>query len=103
MGSYYKLEGMIPVPCINIIDWAIWFETADRHVALDKFDDVKVSTVFLGIDHNYEIGKPPLLFETMVFASKHPEIDELTERYTTWEEAVVGHNRIVEEVKESLQ
>ena len=53
-----------------------------------------VSTVFLGIDHNFGEGKP-LLFETMVFGGK---LDEETERYSTWEEAVEGHNHMVEKV-----
>lgn len=49
-----------------------------------------VSTVWLGLNHNYGDG-PPLIFETMVF----PSVDDLTdldcERYTTEEQAVAGH------------
>jgi hypothetical protein len=46
-----------------------------------------VSTVFLGIDHNFGNG-PPLLFETMVFGG---EYDGYCKRYSTWEEAEGGH------------
>jgi hypothetical protein len=48
--------------------------------------EVRVSTVFLGIDHAWE--GPPLLFETMVFGGP---LDEEMERYSTWEEAERGH------------
>jgi hypothetical protein len=45
--------------------WATWFEAADRHVRDSFQGDVRVSTVFLGLDHS--VYGPPQLFETMVF------------------------------------
>ena len=96
----YKLDGHKVVLCENLMEWAQWFGTADRHVAktiLKGQDntDIKVSTVFLGLDHNYGEGKP-VLFETMVFGGAH---DGEMERYTTWEEAEEGHKRMVDKVK----
>ena len=64
LGKYILKDGE-PVPCEDIIEWATWFETADRVVAKSTKDDIEVSTVFLGTDHQFGDG-PPLLFETMV-------------------------------------
>lgn len=94
MSHYYTLEGHNAVPCDGTT-WAKRFETAERRVALDNINGVKVSTVFLGLDHNFGSG-PPLLFETMVFGGKY---DQEQWRYSTWDEAEQGHKRIVEEVK----
>jgi hypothetical protein len=68
----------------------------DRTVKKDKITshgvDVTVSTVFLGLDHNWGDG-PPILFETMIFGG---ERDEYQERYSTWGEAEEGHQRAIE-------
>jgi hypothetical protein len=75
----------------DLMTWAMFFEDSDaRRVAETTVGEARVSTVFLGIDH--EFGGAPLWFETMVFGGQH---DEYTDRYTTWEEAVAGHGRIV--------
>lgn len=72
--------------------WAEAFESQDRRVAVTHIGaGVKVSTVFLGIDHRFGDG-PPILFETMVFGGP---LDGTEQRYATWEEAVVGHQRVV--------
>ena len=87
MSEYYILEGKETKPT-NLIEWGKWYETADRRVNETKFDnDVRVSTVFLGMNHAFDLGTP-LLFETMIFGGKE---DGYCERYTTWEEAEKGH------------
>jgi hypothetical protein len=89
----YILDGKTPVPEPNLLKWAQWFANADadRLVAHTMQEDVSVSTVFLGLDHNH-FGPRPLLFETMVFyARKSGE----TDRYSTWEEAEKGHAEMV--------
>lgn len=54
----------------------------------------RISTVWLGIDHNFgEIGSP-IIFESMVF-NKENFIDIACRRYSTKEEAVVGHAELV--------
>ena len=53
-----------------------------------------VSTVWLGLDHNYLGDGPPLIFETMVFRGKGRDrraVDSILRRYTTKEEALGGH------------
>jgi hypothetical protein len=87
MSDKYTLMGKTPVPATDLIEWARWLETADRTVRQDQIGEVKVSTVFLGLDHNWSDG-PPILFETMVFGGEH---DGECERYSTWEEAEAGH------------
>lgn len=55
-----------------------------------------VSTVLLGMDHSF--GRPsirPIIFETMVFASKDDMTDLDMDRYSTKEEAAAGHDRMV--------
>jgi hypothetical protein len=66
----------------------------DRFVGRDTLiTGVYVSTVWLGIDHNFGHGKP-LIFESMVFpAWRRGEYDQL--RYHTEEEALEGHNMLV--------
>jgi hypothetical protein len=59
-----------------------------RTVARTRLTVGLVSTVFLGIDHSFTRGGPPILFETMVFG--HAGIED-TYRYATWDEALEGH------------
>lgn len=82
----------------DLIKWSMWFESAydKRHVGDDEIDDVRISTVFLGIDHNYSDDGPPILFETIIFGGEH---DEFQKRYATRELALDGHQRTVEMVK----
>ena len=86
----YILEGKSPKPVDDILEWAEWFETANRRVARTKmWLGVEVSTVFLGLDHSFDRGAP-ILFETMIFGGKQ---DEYQDRYHTWEEAEIGHRQ----------
>lgn len=97
MTDKYKLDGHTPVPVENILEWSQWFETADRHVAEDEIGNARVSTVFLGLDHQWG-GGPPLLFETMVFDGP---LDGEQVRYGTWEQAEAGHRKMVNRVREA--
>ena len=91
----YILEGHTPVPCGDIREWGQWMESNSRRVRQDYFDAIRISTVFLGLDHSFGMDGPPVLFETMVFVGPlHEEMD----RYSTWDEAEAGHNRMMERV-----
>jgi len=94
MTDKYILDGQEAVIEPDLHKWGIWFQTADRHVASDKIDKIRVSTVFLGLDHSFDEG-PPQLFETMVFGG--PLADEM-DRYATWAEAKSGHAKMFERV-----
>jgi hypothetical protein len=50
-----------------------------------------VSTVYLGMNHQWGDG-PPLIFETMVFGGDE---GEPCWRYSTEEQARAGHDRVV--------
>ena len=93
MERYYILVGHQPVVCRDLVTWARWMKTADRHVRLTEQDEVSVSTVFLGLDHSW--NSTPELFETMVFINGNG--DDM-ERYATWDEANAGHDRWVAKV-----
>lgn len=97
MTDKYILKEHEAVQEPSLLKWGSWFETADRIVAKDKIGDVLVSTVFLGLDHSFGSG-PPLIFETMVFGGEH---NEDMDRYSTWDEAVRGHNNILNKVRKN--
>lgn len=91
--SNYILNGKEPVLEPDLMKFGKWFETADRVVKQTQLpDNVKVSTVFLGIDHGFGSDKP-VLFETMVFGGEH---DQYQDRYSTWDEAEAGHQKAIE-------
>ena len=90
----YILDGHTPIPCEDTQEWGRWYEknVEQRRVGLTDLENgVRVSTVFLGLDHQWGDG-PPLLFETLVFEGMN---DEYMERCSTWDEAVEQHKRIV--------
>lgn len=66
----------------------------NMHVAETHLGTRRVSTVFLGIDHNFGGSDPPILFETMIFEGDSYS-DLYCDRYATWEQAVAGHAKAV--------
>ena len=93
---------------VDLMTWARWLEKdhSQRVVAQTKLanDIVLVSTVFLGIDHNFSEEGPPILFETMVFGML--EDDEMAEsycwRYSSWDDAETGHAMAVKKTEALL-
>lgn len=82
----------VPRPCEDWLRWGNWMATADRQVADDTVGEARVSTVFLGTDHSFGGGGPPVLFETMIFGGPH---DQWQDRYTSREDALKGHAAVV--------
>ena len=95
VGKYYILKGHDVVPCLDATQWARWFESADRVVAKDTIGDSVVSTVFVGVAHRFG-DKLPLVFETLVFGGS---LSNEMDRYSTWDEAVSGHNTMIKRVQ----
>lgn len=95
--KFYTLDGHRPVAVENVIEWARWSATSDNRVAIDEINGLKISTVFLGVDHNWG-GGAPILFETMVFG-KSEEWNDYQERYYNWDAAEAGHKRICEAIR----
>lgn len=93
MGRWYTLdENNKPVVADSVIEAVEWLEENPERKALnqDYIDDVFISTVFLGLDHAWIPGGNPVLWETMIFGGEH---DQYQERYTSYEDAVEGHQK----------
>ena len=113
MSRYYRLDGHDVVPC-EMLEWGLQMEEryGDRDPWRVARTDIKdaafVSTVFLGLDHNYWCcghvctcpggEHVPLVFETMVFGL--PTEEEPQWRCSTWDQAVAQHAEVVAEYRE---
>ncbi len=87
MNDYWIEVDGIPQPA-TLLEWANWFEKADRHVLLTHLTpEIYVSTVFIGLNHNWGSG-PSLLYETMIFGGA---LDNKQWRYSTRKDAITGH------------
>jgi hypothetical protein len=95
---YYKLENRQPIPIASdareIIDPI--FEKDSYRVDFTRIGKIEISTVFLYSDHGRGDDGPPILFETIVF---NGPLDGEMERYCTWDEAEVGHLKMVQRVR----
>ena len=95
-----------PEPCDALLTWAAWMEAnqQNRQVS-DDYDEgdpekkIRVSTVFLGLDHRHFGEGPPILYETLVFGGA---LDGTMERYATREEAAIGHQEMCARVTAAL-
>lgn len=88
-----------PIAVKSIVEWAEFMEAdaSNRTVGRTNLGALGiVSTVFLGLDHNYGDG-PPLLWETMVFGGPWDPDSGGTElrRHTSWARAVACHRRTI--------
>lgn len=111
MIRYYRMDGSpYPPGDEGLMEWAKDFEESDRIVKQELlWNGIWISTVWLGLDHQYGDG-PPLIFETMAFRhifeetvepiefdgiklpyrSHHPDVG-IQERYSTLADAEFGH------------
>ena len=89
-----------PVRAINFLAWAAWYETADRRIAESHIETlhgpIRVSTVFLGIDHGMD-RRRPVIYESLPFTILH-SLDRYMRRYATADEARRGHAAIVDQI-----
>jgi hypothetical protein len=92
VSLYYSRAG----EPMTLGEWAATFEESNQ-VAFDEVAGIKVSTVWIGLDHNFLSAGPPLIFETMVFGGAH---DEFCDRYSTEEQAKAGHRRVLAALRE---
>ena len=92
--QYYKLEETKVTPC-SLPEWTEYFKKLDRILWYSSEKGIQVSTVFLGIDHNFDSNGPPLLFESMVFGV-NPEV---CNRYSTYDLALTGHKALCQTYK----
>jgi len=124
-ADWYDKQGK-PISDYNLIELKLrdpnYKVVGDDYLGND-LQRYRVSTVWLGLDHNYS-GGDPIIFETMVFEDKlvhakvpaipkyglegleykfHPSMDNFTRRYHTLAEAEAGHKEVVAEVKERMK
>ena len=89
IGKYVLDANGDPVPEPDLFKWGAWMQAADRRVARTQVTaEVWVSTVFIGLDHNYFDRGPPHLFETVIF---HGPLHQAQWRYSTRAQALAGH------------
>lgn len=108
MCHFYKLEGKTTVP-VTTEEFFLWSSTHpdERHAVVNQVmfkdgssgEEVSVSTVFLGINHRFIPDQSPLLFETMVFGGT---MDNAQWRYSTWEEAEAGHEKVLQQLYKEM-
>lgn len=55
---------------------------------------IKISTIFLGIDHNFYDDGPPILWETMLFGIDHKDFGQ--HRYNSQKKALKGHQMLLD-------
>lgn len=94
----YKLINRIAVPVTDDQDTEELFGVDGeflRRVGLTRVGKCEVSTVFLGLDHNWCRSGPPILFETMIFGDQEREEQR---RCSTWEQAEKQHREVVDEL-----
>jgi hypothetical protein len=88
-----------PQPVPDVEAWAMWRAEHDTRIALTTVGNITISTVFLGIDHNWSNHGPAVLFETMVFGGEH---DQKQCRYSTRDYALIGHDKAVALVRAAI-
>jgi len=100
-----------PVPVDDVTIWGEWFERASRdgsRIVKQDFVEgndgaahfslkgrVGVSTVFLGINHQWGSG-PPILWESLVSGTS---LDGEMHRYTSRADALRGHEVLLARVR----
>jgi hypothetical protein len=110
-GLHYDRKGRP----IDMATWARLVEDRDYSVVAQHWvRGWMVSTVWLGLNHNYTMQGPPVIFETMIFAPKDVtvgrqdedweagedaftttarDLNQYQERYPTEDAAQAGHDR----------
>lgn len=95
LGAAFDLDGLP----MSLREWV--FEYNTREEGRGKVEQIHlpngyyISTVWLGLNHRFGGGGPPLTYESMVFLDwgDGHALDQV--RYATEEEARAGHERLV--------
>jgi hypothetical protein len=97
MGDYYDLDGNP----MTLMEWAELMEADPerRRVGRTAVRGYLVSTVWLGMNHNYHPDAPPHIFETMVFPLTDFGDEVYCKRYSMREQAEAGHESVVRAIE----
>lgn len=124
MSMHWILNDAHELVPAELLEWAQWFEDFNnRRVRLTRVGPYYVSTVFMGLSHNFMHPDEPMdVFETMVYVNnKHmitlPAIPEagikgltlecerdfldIQYRCDTWTEAIAQHESVIAEVMQA--
>lgn len=106
MSKWYILDNNHKPVNAEVFVAAKWMEDNPnrKKVGYDELkdlhgDDVRVSTVFLGLDHAWN-SSIPVLWETMIFGGIHDQAYQ--ERYSSHEDALDGHQKAIDFIKKGL-
>lgn len=100
-GMWFDRQGQP----IDMMRWQVLHsDLAYMRVAGDTIGPYWVSTVWLGLNHQYGDG-PPIIFETMVFLADTQELADVPfqDRYSTEEQAKRGHEEICTLIRATVQ
>jgi len=107
-NPYYKLDDNNNVVKCTIKEWTLFVsesfvnefdrQSSRRIVQQDQVDHYFVSTIFLGINHNFNSTGIPILFETMIFNETNGRERVYCAHYATWDKAKAGHEKIVDDL-----
>ncbi len=94
---FFRRDGTpYPPEPAGTLEWAKDIRDHEKKIVRQETlpNGLFVSTVWLGIDHGFGRG-PPIIFETIVFRGEN-ELKVLDQRrYSTEDEAIVGHEYMV--------
>ena len=103
MSKWYILDNNHKPVHKPVLEAAKWMEDNPNRktVGYDELtdlngDEVRVSTVFLALDHCWNGGKP-ILWETMIFGGENDQAYQ--ERYASYEQAIEGHQKAINFIK----
>jgi hypothetical protein len=103
MSKWYILDNNHKPVHKPVLESAKWMEDNPNRkvVGYDELtdlngDEVRVSTVFLGLDHGWS-GSKPILWETMIFGGENDQAYQ--ERYASYEQAIEGHQKAINFIK----
>ena len=115
LGYFLPMRGDKVRAC-SLAEFAWFWERRERFLANDQVGSFRVSTVFLGLDHNFG-GGVPHLWETMIFVGRRRaeprdfrergiSLDEsavsITWRYSRKSEALRNHGAVVDMIRAGL-
>lgn len=93
MGLHILNDEGEPQLTEDLIEWAIWKQVNTAIVLQDwPRRDVRVSTIFLGVDFDHLRVGTPVLWETMIFGGPFTGFQW---RYRSKLEALQGHARLL--------
>lgn len=98
MSDYFVLDSDREPVKVDIFEWSDFGADPDNtRVSRTKVDGFTVSTVFVGRGDMWG-DRPTEFFETTVYKNgiKH---NEFTSDHSTWDEAKLGHLRVVDKIQ----